>query len=405
MRTALALAAPGTSIVLASVTWPFGGSSGHGAMQPANEQAISAQTSSTEDGVRLAETIQESMMNSTDVCDVVSSGLFCYFDGRAALLPPAVPPGIVGHWTFDEPVAYDASGNGLHAVSEVLHGPSPAGGGRSAIFKNNFLEVPNSPKLQLVDMSYTFWVYLADAAPPPADAPHFCTLLRKGIYIPKAEEFANAPAVLFSPTSGTIRASITTSTHSRADGEFVDSSARLLPNRWMHLAVVYHQEHSRLLLYVNGILDNALKISGKLILNQYPLYVGGDPFSADQCSQTVYIDEVRAYSYPVAPYELQAEAAVALGGSDPSMVHLGCISCTLEQAAARCPANRHICSSLELHTGGYQVARAMGWFRSGAHVWTHSSVAKELAYERQMGKPEEASAAQVGLGLCCEGKA
>merc|ERR1719265_368245 len=109
------------------------------------------------------------------------------------------------------------------------------------------------------------------------------------------------------------------------------------------------------------------------------------------------MDELRVHNHAITPHELQAEAAPALGGADPSFVHFGCIKCSLMEAAKSCPSSRHICSSLELHTGAYQVARALGWIRAGGHVWTYSAL--------NNAKPTKAPAPSFGLGLCCLGAA
>merc|ERR1719327_160912 len=97
--------------------------------------------------------------------------------------------------------------------------------------------------------------------------------------------------------------------------------------------MVHHSSRGSLLLYFNGILDNAMTTRGSMVLNDYPLYVGGDPFTLDACHFTVYMDELRVFSHAVPPHQLQAEAAPALGGTDPSYVRLGCLKCTLAEAA------------------------------------------------------------------------
>mmetsp|Transcript_66457 Transcript_66457/g.131070 ORF Transcript_66457/g.131070 Transcript_66457/m.131070 type:complete len:416 (-) Transcript_66457:46-1293(-) len=332
-----------------------------------------------------------------DTCDVVSDGPICFSERKAALMPPAVPHGLIGHWSFDERSAFDSSGNMNHGDTEFYHGPSPAGSGHSAIFHKNFLMVPNSHAFQVEDFSYSFWVYLLPNAAPADESPRWCPLLRKGVYVAQAQEFANAPAILFSFRTGRVRASVTTNTSSRGDGEFVDSNARLVPGRWAHVAVVHHAKRGNLLIYINGILDSTAKTRGSLVLNDYPLYIGGDPFTAGQCDHMIYMDELRAYGRAVSPHEVQAEAAPALGGLDPSFVHLGCLSCSLEEAIRSCPRGRTICSSLELHTGGYQVARSLGWLDAGTHVWTEAAVMKgrQQASDSILGPPLK------GLGLCC----
>jgi hypothetical protein len=337
-------------------------------------------------------------------CDVTLSGPICYSGQRQALLPDAVPTGLVGHWAFDSDSPVDSSGNGNNGVTELMHGPAPAGNGHSASFAKTFMMVPNSASLNNDDFTYSFWIYLVDdnSVPAAAQSATWCPLIRKGIHEPKTQQFAASPALLFSRKTGYLRAEVTTSVKGTEDGEFIDSNARLLPNRWVHIALVRHSSRSTLLLYVNGILDTALRTAGAMVKNHYPLYVGGDPFTLDQCGFTIYIDELRVFSHSVPPHQLQAEAAPALGGTDPNYVRLGCMKCKLADAVKSCPANRHICTSLELHTGGYQVARAVGWLTAGTTVWTHAAVTKGAAAEQG---GQNAGQSSFGLGLCCEGPA
>lgn len=342
----------------------------------------------------------------TPSCDVDLSGPICYaLSGqKATLLPNAVPHGLVGHWNFDSDVPMDSSGNGNHGVTELVHGPSPAGSGHSAAFTKTFMMVPNSGQLQLSDFTYSFWTYLLDDGSPASAlerSANWCPLIRKGIHMAETEQFASAPALLFNYHTGHLRAEVTTSMRGAEDGEYVDSNARLLPNRWVHIALVHHSEHASLLLYVNGILDSAMKTQGTVVTNDYPLYVGGDPSSLAQCGFTVYMDELRIYNHAVPPHQIQAEAAPALGATDPSYVRLGCLQCSLEEAAKSCPSRRHVCTSIELHTGGLQVARSLGWLTAGSHVWTHAAILKGADAER--GSQSKTGDPSLGLGLCCEG--
>mmetsp|Transcript_40245 Transcript_40245/g.85831 ORF Transcript_40245/g.85831 Transcript_40245/m.85831 type:complete len:407 (-) Transcript_40245:14-1234(-) len=335
-----------------------------------------------------------SSRSDDDSCDLSVAGAVCFSDGASALTPPAMQPGLIGHWTFDEISAHDTSGNGHHGATDLQHGPSPAGGGYSAIFRNSFLAVPDSPQFRVADVTFSLWVYLADGVDDQSGTDHWCPLLRKGAYVPGAAESAGSPALLLGRRSRGLRfAMATTAASTSEEGEFLDSNARLPRRRWVHVAVVRHG--ARLLIYVNGILDAASTMRGSLVHNEYPLYVGGDPFTAENCGHTVYIDELRMLGHAVAPHDLQAEAAPALGGIDPSYVRLACRSCVLHEAVKSCPSTRHLCTSLELQQGGYQVARSLGWLDAGSHVWTHAAVAKAAA---------TASAnSQLGLGLCCEG--
>jgi hypothetical protein len=336
-------------------------------------------------------------------CDSILTDPICFSGKRGALLPNAVPSGLVGHWDFNADSPYDSSGNGNHGVTELMHGPSPGGGGHSAVFERTFMMVPNSELLKARDFTYSFWIYLVDDGSPSGvgRSSAWCPLIRKGISDVKTQQFASTPSLLFSHRTGHLRAELTTTVQNVKDGEFVDSNARLLPNRWVHIAMVHHSSRGSLLLYVNGILDNAMTTRGSMVLNDYPLYVGGDPFTLDACHFTVYMDELRVFSHAVPPHQLQAEAAPALGGTDPSYVRLGCLKCTLAEAARRCPQNRHICTSIELHTGGYQVARSVGWLSEGTHVWTHAALVK--GQNAQMNAQNPADTSTMGLGLCCDG--
>jgi len=332
-------------------------------------------------------------------------------------LPPARPLGLQGLWSFDDASAVDTSGNNIHGVTPIVAGPSFAGQGSSAYFHRTFLTIPGTSHLHLQDFTYTFWLYLVSqdddgVDSPPAEGLKRCTILRKGLDNTFQQSFAAAPAILFDRESGRLRVELLTS-ESQAHGEHLESNARLGHERWYHVAVVRLNGARRTRLYVNGILDASVGSGGYVMPNDEPLYVGGDPVLNTQNDVPMYIDELRVYDRPLTPDEIQAEAAPALGGVEPSFVRLSCISCPLETAMQNCPDGYHICNSLELHMGGYQVARTLGWLESDSHVWSHATVANS-ALQSQGGltpshhdgaeaAPALAGAAppELGLGLCC----
>jgi len=370
----------------------------------AAKEALTAETRKKQATQLLQQDMDVSSYLGDDTCDVTSSGgPVCFAGQQAALLPPAVLPGLVGRYTFDEAAALDSSGYGHHAGADYEHAPAPGGLGHSAKFTKSFVTIPNSKELELKDFTYTFWVFRPEeeGSDPFDDTAQWCPLIRKGVHVATAREFANSPALFLSPSSGQLRLATTTeTTQKKSDGEFVDSNARVLPNRWVHVAAVHHS--SKLMLYVNGILDSVTVLKSPIMPNKNPLYVGGDPFTTEMCGHTIYMDELRVHNHAITPHELQAEAAPALGGADPSFVHFGCSKCSLMEAAKSCPASRHICSSLELHTGAYQVARNLGWIRAGSHVWT--SAALEQAEKDPLGQTTGHGGPAVGLGLCCDGE-
>mmetsp|Transcript_72626 Transcript_72626/g.200394 ORF Transcript_72626/g.200394 Transcript_72626/m.200394 type:complete len:441 (+) Transcript_72626:167-1489(+) len=317
-------------------------------------------------------------------CDVEASGPICLGGQSRVLLPPALPEGLVGFWPFDHSLAVDASGNNNHGTGRVRAGPALAGQGSSAFFHRSYIALPGAGALYLSDFSYTFWLYLVEerTGGTPRQGLRTCPLVRKGLERrapspgQEVQRDAAAPAVLFDRLSRRLRVEVlTVGSEGRAVAEALESSARLAAGRWFHVAVLRIDSQRMTRLYVNGVLDNSKATQGYTSPNHEPLYIGGDPLSHEQCDVPMYIDELRVYSRPLVPDEIEAEAAPALAGIEPSFVRLGCFSCSLETAIQNCPAGYHICSSLELHTGGYQVARALGWLERGAHVWSRSPAA------------------------------
>lgn len=196
--------------------------------------------------------------------------------------------------------------------------------------------------------------------------------------------------------------------------ESFETNARLSRGRWFHVALVRMDNQRMTRLYINGILDDSHSTQGYAQPNKEPLYVGGDALSHDRCDVPLYVDELRVYNRPLTPDEIQAEAAPALAGIEPSFVRLACVSCPLQTALQNCPDGYHICNSLELHIGGYQVARALGWLEKGAHIWSHTPTANSEVQDGAGHKTSPAPAPApviavaptaasglLGLGLCC----
>jgi len=330
---------------------------------------------------------------SAEQCGVETTGPICFGDesiGGQVVLPPAVQPGLRGYWPFDEASALDMSGNKNHGYGSVAPGPAWGGQGSSAFFRRTYLEVPDSSaSLRLADFSYTFWVYLIEDTPGGLLT---CPLLRKGVG--SSERFLGgsgraydaAPAIMFDRSTNRLRVEIITSGDGVPMLEAFMSNAKIRSGRWVHVAVTRADRERRTRLYVNGILDASHETKGHLRPMEEPLYIGGDPLTREHCNLPMYIDELRVYDRAVDADEIEAEAAPALQGVEPSFVRLACVDCPLEVAQRLCPTHYHICGSLEMHMGGYQVAHSMGYLQPGMHVWTRS------AAEAQ----REAKAAAVG---------
>lgn len=369
-------------------------------------------------GLLGAETKNEAMQ-----CDIDTTGPVCLGSRSHVLLPPAMPKGLVGFWSFDKSSALDSSGNENNGLGAVRVGPSMAGQGSSAFFHHYYLEVPGTDMLRLHDFSYTFWVYLIEDknSEDTSQGLKVCPLVRKGldsqVRFPGEDgrRYAAAPAILYDRLTKRLRIELLTTTGEGPDNvESFDTHARLRRGRWFHIALVRIDNQRMTRLYVNGVLDDSHNTNGFVQPNREPLYVGGDALSHDKCNLPLYLDELRVYDRPLTPDEIQAEASPGLNGIEPSFVRLACFDCPLQTALQNCPDGYHLCNSLEMHIGGYQVARALGWLQKGVHVWSHaptanselqqgSSVASGQATSmRENPTPEPAPPSNaLGLGLCC----
>lgn len=307
-------------------------------------------------------------------CPVNATSAFCL--GEEVLLHAAVPPGLVGFWSFDQASPVDLSGQGRHAQGLLVTGPSFDAKGGSADFPRSSLVVPGAKSMQLHDFTYTFWFFSQD---PPRQG-SACSLLAKGD--PSAHGNAGH-GISFNPAKRNLGVAIATS-----DGEEAfTSNSRLRSGRWYHIALVRLDSDGQTQLFVNGILDTVHTSNGTLAPDSGPLSVGGSG-----CLLRFYLDEVRVYDRPLSADEIQAEASPSLSGIEPAFVRLGCTNCTLEEAESSCPAGYAVCTALELNMGGYQVAHILGWQRKGVDVWIGGSDVTARTWQRL---------SSFGLGLCC----
>mmetsp|Transcript_18469 Transcript_18469/g.47359 ORF Transcript_18469/g.47359 Transcript_18469/m.47359 type:complete len:374 (+) Transcript_18469:90-1211(+) len=334
------------------------------------------------------------------VCDVSTDSAICL--GDSMIMAAATQTGLIGHWSFDDTRPIDGSGKGNHAIGSVEVGMSFSTRGASGKFHSSFLTVPHSVDFESKDFGLSLWLFLQQGK-TDADCDNakqkWCPLLRKGISDEPARQFTNAPAVLYDRCEQKLKVVLSTTSNEGESGEFVISHARLRRHQWTHIAVARVDGERSLKLYVNGILDSHAVTKGSTVVNKLPLYIGNDPWAQGICTAAMLMDELRFYNRPLTSDEIAAEAAPALGGVDPHFLRLGCMDCSLEQAATACSEGYHMCTSMELHSGGYQVARAMGWLSKKSHVWTRSAVE---AHPAALLQGSSKTTLPAGLGLCCE---
>jgi hypothetical protein len=138
---------------------------------------------------------------------------------------------------------------------------------------------------------------------------------------------------------------------------------------------------------------------GSIIQNTGPFFLGGDPWRPAGGFDG-YIDEFKFHNRALTTDEIGATASTALGGVEPSFVELGCMGCNVDTAGSTCRMGYHLCNLRDLYSGGYQVARQMGWATSNSHIWTAEEYnAGGGANTSWAGSP--AGATKAGLGLCC----
>lgn len=103
------------------------------------------------------------------------------------------------------------------------------------------------------------------------------------------------------------------------------------------------------------------------------------------------MDEVRYYNSTLSEDYVQAEASVVLGGIEPSYFSLGCLECETDESMRSCKEGYRVCTSLELHTGGYQIVRSIGLLTSKTHFWTHAALTEQA----------DTFVGIKGLTVCC----
>lgn len=329
--------------------------------------------------------------NSTARCDIILDGGVCLYAGETVIMPNSRQNGLVGHWTFDDNQVLDYSGLAQHGLEAVEAGPAPGGQGHSSKFSGSeYIEIPTTEEMNDKIFSVTMWMYLlrdSEVESHTSSGLRYCPILQKGIDDSSNKSYRRTPAIFLDRKDKCLKVYVTTTeTVDYPMGEYVESNARIPYQRWTHVGVV--RTEKRIRLYVNGIIDAVNATEGWTTINTDPLYLGKTPWHQTDCKVPLYIDDVKFFKRELYEEEMEAEAFGALGHIEAHYIRLGCINCELSEANTSCPDGYHLCTSIELHSGGYAVARANGWTSWNSHLWAYGTNEKD--YE-----------GQLGLGICC----
>ena len=315
-------------------------------------------------------------------CDL-STGAACLYSGDLVLKPYARMEGLSGYWSFDDNLGLDYSGSQNHALNAVAGGHSFSNQGASAYFDgNHYLEVPSDSTLNLEVFSISFWIYIQKQDNQLQDK-RLCPVLQKGE--DNDLTYERAPAIFLDTKEKFIQVNISTEESSK--GEYLKSNARLQNHRWYHLGLV--RAKKSIYLYVNGILDSTNSTEGSTLSNESPLYIGNTPACLEKCSLAFLMDELKFFNGELSEKEIGNESFGSLGQIEAEFVKFGCSSCTVLEASNYCEEGYHLCTTIELHSGAYAVARIMGWTQLTADVWSHDALRKSQEED-------------LGLGICCK---
>jgi len=215
-----------------------------------------------------------------------------------------------------------------------------------------------------------------------------CPLIQRGDDDLYTKIYQRGPAIYLDRQTKNLKIYIKTTNPENPQGEILLSNAKIANQRWLHIALT--KSNNKIKLYVNGILDSQLILKNDIEINQGNLYIGNVPWLKNQCNFPFLIDELRYYDTFLSEYNIGAEASPALGGIEPSFIQFGCKDCGVSDAKSICVDGYHVCTSIELHTGGYQIARAMGWLDWNTHIWSYGA----LKNPGDFGNLK-------GLALCC----
>jgi hypothetical protein len=204
---------------------------------------------------------------------------------------PAVPPGLVGAWAFDEgagATTADASGNGnVGTLSGAAWAAQGLYGSALSFNGGSMVRVPGSASLNVTSaMTLSAWVQ------PTVNQSGFRTILQREPYA----YFLNASnhhAPLLPSGGGVFGGGVVWETGPTPNAV----------GAWTHVALTY--DGSSIRVFQNGVQVGIAAASGAIETNSNPLSIGGNaPYGE---FFTGLIDDVRVYNRALTPQDIQAD--------------------------------------------------------------------------------------------------
>lgn len=238
--------------------------------------------------------------------------------------------------TFDQRQNIDQSGQGNHARGPTSRGPAHfISQGYSAHFQGEQnINVESSPSINSAfgaEYSMSFWIFVNSFGTLTTEQ---CSIIEKG----------NQYESDFSFTIDMGSRQILVSAHTSVGIMTLTSNARMLTQRWTHVALF--RTPRLLVLYVNGNLDAVLALQEGSEVTNSNLNIGRMPWQdyiGSGCTLDFYLDEFKMWDTILEESYIEAESGLALGaGIDPHSIELGCLNCSINRALSICTEEYHL---------------------------------------------------------------
>ncbi len=215
--------------------------------------------------------------------------------------------GLVGHWTFDDATASDASGNGNDGVvNGALPSPGQVGAGAFDFDgSNDYIDTGNID-VTGSELTLAAWINPDNLANCGASD---CRIASKASGLRTPDHYFMLSSIDSSGVKLRFRLRAGGSTET-----LIASSGNLSNGQWAHVAATYDGASMRL--FLDGVEVGAVAKTGVIDTDpSLPFWIGDNPPTVSSRSWDGEIDDVRLYDRALAPGEIQQLASGNLNAS------------------------------------------------------------------------------------------